>query len=318
MNKPDRHLTGDTFQAYLEGELAEDRTARVEAHVAECPRCASELDGWRLLFSELEAMPALDPSGDFAERVMAGLPRPSSLAGRLADRVRSALSRPLGDVQEHLSPDRIQDLLDGALGVRGRREARGHLEACAPCRSELQEWEGLFATLSSVPTLAPPEGFAARVMEAFEASRVGAPALAPAGTAWLRAWTLRAARAGSRLVPSTGRGWAFLTGLVSLPAVALLAGVAAVMAHPLLTLEGLAVFARWQIAGALHGLASGVLGWILESPALLAAWEAASTVASAPTFAFSGLLALWTLVLVSGWIFYRHVIAPSLMAGHHA
>jgi anti-sigma factor RsiW len=41
--------------AYLDGELSEPERARVEAHLAKCPRCAAELDRLRTLQQELDA-----------------------------------------------------------------------------------------------------------------------------------------------------------------------------------------------------------------------------------------------------------------------
>lgn len=319
MNEQNTHLTSETLQAYLEGELSRERAERVESHLTGCARCASERDAWELLFSELNEMPALEPSPGFADRVLEEAPAHPSLVRRLTDRVRSVLRNPAGEATEHLGPDRIQDLLDGAMGSRDWRSAHAHLDACTACRSEVEEWKGLFATLSSVPTLDPSPGFQDRVMASLQRARASGKLTVPSvTTGWLAAAMQPVAVAARRVTPTTGRGWAWLGGVVSLPAVGLLAILGAVFAHPLLTFEGLAAFAQWRLADGLQGVFASLTGWIMESPLLLTGWELATEVAASPGAAVAGAAGLWILVLVSAWIFYRNVIAPSFVAGHHA
>ena len=47
------HLSAETMQAFLEGELSRRETSATEEHLASCPRCSAELDGWRVLFEDL-------------------------------------------------------------------------------------------------------------------------------------------------------------------------------------------------------------------------------------------------------------------------
>lgn len=62
--------------AYLDGELAGPRLEWVEAHLATCPDCQSELEGLRALTSLLQADPEPAPAQDtaaFAAGVLRGL-----------------------------------------------------------------------------------------------------------------------------------------------------------------------------------------------------------------------------------------------------
>ncbi len=65
---------------------------------------------------------------------------------------------------EHLSPERLQALLEGDLPARERRSAEEHLAACARCSAELDGWSVLFEDLSTLGAHRPRSGFAERVM----------------------------------------------------------------------------------------------------------------------------------------------------------
>lgn len=68
------HPPEERLQDFAEGILALPLAARVEAHIGDCPRCASSVTAWRELLGSLEALPRLGPSEGFAERVLAALP----------------------------------------------------------------------------------------------------------------------------------------------------------------------------------------------------------------------------------------------------
>ena len=316
VNDPSTHLSSEALQAYLEGELAAERTEKVEAHLAGCSRCASELDGWRLVFSQLDELPGLEPSENFAERVMAEVPTRPSLGRRLMGTLRTAMGRRIRNAEEHLGPDRLQELLDGALGQGDRRRAHAHMEACPACQSEFQEWQTVFTSLGSLPRLAPSEGFARRVMTAFQASASPAPTPGVLDRAlqWAGAMTNQA----GRLLPSTPRGWTGLGAIASLPALGVLALMGAVTAHPLLTLGGLATFLSWRVADGFQAAMAWGSQWLADSAVAGALWEAASAASASPSLAVAGLMALWALTLASAWILYRNVIAPSPVTGRHA
>jgi len=58
------------IQDWLDGELAPERAARLEAHVAGCAACSAEASGYRALFGELRALPLLDPRPELFHRIM--------------------------------------------------------------------------------------------------------------------------------------------------------------------------------------------------------------------------------------------------------
>jgi hypothetical protein len=61
-------------QDYLDRELAPERAAAFETHLADCPRCAAELASYRALFAGLAASlrpsPAWDPGPPLTERIL--------------------------------------------------------------------------------------------------------------------------------------------------------------------------------------------------------------------------------------------------------
>lgn len=64
----------------------------------------------------------------------------------------------------HLSEERLQAFLDGALSRRERAIVEEHLGSCARCSAEFGAWKTLFADLGGLHGLRPHEGFADRVM----------------------------------------------------------------------------------------------------------------------------------------------------------
>jgi anti-sigma factor ChrR (cupin superfamily) len=68
----------------------------------------------------------------------------------------------------HLSAERIQAFLDGALPSRERRRAEEHLASCGRCASEAARWRAVFEELDELPRLVPHEGFQSRVMAEVE------------------------------------------------------------------------------------------------------------------------------------------------------
>ena len=145
------HLSAEQLQAFLDGELPEREALAAEEHLAGCARCASELDGWRVLFDDLGTMRGADsftPSLGFAERVMADVVVPG-----------------LG---EHVSTELLQDFLDGALAARRAHPVEEHLRACAPCTAEADAWLALSRRLEQLESFAPSDAFSERVMAAVE------------------------------------------------------------------------------------------------------------------------------------------------------
>jgi len=314
----DMHLGEELVQEYLDDALAHEDRERVDRHLAGCPRCASEMEAWRVLFSSLGELPAVEPTQGFADRVMAEVPTRPSLLHRFADRTRRALGRGAGSLTDHLSPEGLQDLLDGALGAGDRRRAEAHLAHCNPCRKEFQHWEGVFARLSSLEHMAPSDGFGERVFEAWQAVRPST--LSPAGTGMrlFGDWTPGLAAAARRLVPESPRGWAAAAALVSIPMIPLIAVIGAVLAHPLLSFGALASFVRWRAGDALLGIAGFIATEFVSHPVTYWLWEGLGAAAAAPGLAMVALFSGWAAAAVSAWILYRHLVVPSLEARHHA
>lgn len=156
MTHRDEHLTAERIQAFLDGELSQGEMARVQAHTASCVRCAAEVDGWRLLYDELEDLPALTPSPALRQRVLGALPR----------RIATGPAFPVGEggAGEHLAPETFQERLDGTLPPEARARMDAHLEGCGRCGSELAAWRALYAHLETLEDLKPSVGFADRVM----------------------------------------------------------------------------------------------------------------------------------------------------------
>lgn len=310
----DTHLETELLQAMAEGELDPARSEPARAHLAGCGRCRAELEGWQLLFSELEELPDLGPAMGFADRVMAEVEVRPPLGERVADHLRRLLpARRQRSRTRHLSLDGMHEYLDDRLGLRTRRRVDQHLAACGSCRREVESWAPVFQSLRALPHRSPAEGFADGVM-----ARVPVAAIAAAVRAPQRAWTAPVAAAARRLVPATRKGWAVVGGMVATPTVAMVAVVAGVLLHPLLTFQGLFTFAQWRIADALGagwGLALEFLG---SNALVLRGWEVVAAIIQAPGVAAFGFVALWASGLASAWVLYRHLVSPSYSTEEHA
>ena len=57
-------------QDFLDGELAPTEAGRFAAHVSGCSECEAEVAAFRVVFSELRAVPLLDPRPELFERIM--------------------------------------------------------------------------------------------------------------------------------------------------------------------------------------------------------------------------------------------------------
>lgn len=70
MSELNLHPDAERLEAYLEGTLEQSERALFESHLVSCPRCQGDLEDWQALFFALDALPELEPSPDFADRVM--------------------------------------------------------------------------------------------------------------------------------------------------------------------------------------------------------------------------------------------------------
>lgn len=84
------HPTPDRLEGYVDGSLDDAERAVLESHLLGCLRCQAEVEELTALFAVLATLPTIEPSADFADRVMAGvrirrpwLERVAALVGRL-------------------------------------------------------------------------------------------------------------------------------------------------------------------------------------------------------------------------------------------
>ena len=114
------HLT-DLLPLAAAGALDAAESARVEAHLRECPACAGEAAAWRAVAGELGRLPAPKPSRALVARTV------EVVEERLAERAELAWSRAalaflvaFGWTMAVLSWV-IVDLVNGALALRLQR-----------------------------------------------------------------------------------------------------------------------------------------------------------------------------------------------------
>ena len=77
--------------AVIDGRAASEERERVEGHLAVCGACARRMEQMRAVWSDLESLPAIEPSPSFDARLrarMAGQPAPSGLFGWLTGNMR--------------------------------------------------------------------------------------------------------------------------------------------------------------------------------------------------------------------------------------
>ena len=313
---PHHHLDSDVLQALAEGELPGESERHARAHLDSCARCRAEMEGWTLLFRDLDGLPDLRPAPEFAARVMTKVEIPtraesrSSMLARLLDRIPGFRKAP---ADRHVSVQGIQDLLENQLARGTRLRVEAHLGSCTDCESLVREWATLFSRIEEIPRLEPSRGFAERVMAEVQVVAIAEVSRTPK-TGWLE----RALGAGRALLPSSPKGWAVAGALFAAPSVGLIAAVAAVVAHPLLSLRELVLFLSWR-ASELGGLAwAWSLDVLTATPGVYQMMEALRALTETPGLAAAGVLALWATTMTAAWVLYRYIVAPTLSTGHHA
>lgn len=303
-HKPILHLDAEAFQALLDGDLPAGELARAREHLAACPRCEAELDGWREFLADLDRLPSLAPSPALAERVMRGVaPGRIPLAARVRGWIRA------GSPQAHPTAERLQDLAEGVLAGRAAARVRTHLDACPACASEAEAWRATFARLGSLERLAPPEGFGQRVM-----AGVRIPAPAPVR---VPEWRQALAWAG-RLVPQTRQAWAAVSGVALTPAVTLALVLWTVFSHPTLTPGALASFVGWKAAEAAAWAWSAVASAALESAGLFKVYSLIESLALSPAALAGAVAALCLGTVAASWVLYRNLVVAHPLEGQVA
>ncbi len=293
------HLSAEAVQALLDGALSPAERARAEEHVASCARCASEIDGWRDVFEDLEDLPTLAPAAGFADRVVAGIEAPEQLPW--AARARAALAARLAPDSGHADDGRLQDLAAGVLAARQETRLRSHLDGCAACASRAESWRTVLGHLDRLDRFAPSEDFAARVMAEVH---VSVPATAPAR---VPEWRRMLARA-RRLVPQSRRAWAAISGVAVTPAATLGLVLWTVFTHPAITPAGLASFAWWK-ASELAGLAwAAATSRAMQSTEIFGLFSWIRSLALTPTALVAAFLVFSAGTVVAAWVLYRNLL----------
>jgi anti-sigma factor RsiW len=94
VTRPTSHLPPWTLDALAEGELSHSERSLAQAHLEGCDRCTAELESMRAVTAALDALPQFEPSGRFAEAVMARVViRPAAVAAPAAERAPRWLPR---------------------------------------------------------------------------------------------------------------------------------------------------------------------------------------------------------------------------------
>lgn len=196
---------------------------------------------------------------------------------------------PVSSTSAHLTGSTLEQLAEGMLPEPERARARSHIEACARCRAELDGFEALFAVLEGLPRFAPSPEFGDAVMARVRVAPQGSLGLARAYH-WL---------------PKTRRGWMLLSVALAAPALPVIALVAWVITHPLVSPSSLWEWASLQVQdGARTGVAylmtwsssSGLLPTAQQAYAALSAVPMTTLAAVAGVLAIAIPLSMWSLV----------------------
>ena len=309
------HLTAERIQAFLDETLSQGERARVQEHATCCGRCHAELEAWQLLYSELEELAELSPAPSFRDRVLAGLetaaPAASAEKRRFGWSRRRAPRAAALRAARHLSPERLQDYIEGLLPARQMARVSTHLEACGGCRTEEQQWRGLIQGIEQLPVMAPSGAFAGQVMAQVRIGRLMRPVAARTARARALAWA-------GRLVPRTQQAWAVVSGIALTPITigALLAF--AVFSNPLVTPAGLASFLWWRISSVATALGGFLMEGLVESPIAFYAYSVLDLLAGAPAVTAWVALSLCAAMSLSGWVLYRNLITTRTVDGNYA
>jgi len=214
----------------------------------------------------------------------------------------------------HPPSERLQDFVEGALPTATAARIRVHLQGCDPCRTEVEEWRTLFASLGTLPGLQPGPSFADRVMGALPAGggegwvMAPSPAPSPSRTGFPGQLAARV----RVLVGGTGRIRALAGAVVAAPAAVAALALWFVASHPLLTPGHLLSFALWRAGDAVGATTAWVGSALLESGATLRLMELVGMLLGAPALTVLGVLGFCVAMVGSVWVLHRFLLAPPL------
>ncbi|NNF29044.1 MAG: hypothetical protein HKN73_17605 [Gemmatimonadetes bacterium] len=281
--------------SYLDGELAGEALASLEARLEADPRLGAALGEWSGLFEALRTLEAHSPSPDFKVRVMAVLSaRPSFL------------ERSLGWLWGR-GPRRQWEANPFVAAHEGRL-ARSHARALAAYMAKHPEaqaaagaWRALQERLDGLPRLAPSDGFAERVMARLEATGVE-----------MRKPSL-AARVATRLWPGRKERLAALGGMAVGPTAVVGATAYMVLSNPLATPTNLLSFVWAKAVAMVSALGDAAVGSAFETGAVTTAWSLLEGMALSGPVLAAAALSFGVLTVLSSWILYRNVIKVTPM-----
>jgi anti-sigma factor RsiW len=296
------HLSAERLQAFLEEELSKRERHLVEEHLGSCPRCAGELEAWKVLFGDLGGLHGFRPHEGFTERVMmqVSIPERSTLHSRVRDRLAAFVG--LGQTG-HLDANVAQDLVDGLMPVRQAARVRRHVESCEACAHQAEGFARVVRKLDTLPRLEPSASFADEVMARVHLARQTAAIPAKAATAWSD-WMVAA----RRLLPSTRQAWAALSGAAVTPAVTLGLVAYAVFSHPALTLGSLLSWMSWQITDLAAASWAASMGILAQGVGALGLQGILDAAAAAPMAIAGAALAYSALVVLALRVLYKNLI----------
>ncbi len=166
------HPNAATLGAYHDGELGGAALTDAEAHLAACPRCRQELREIDRLDAALGGLPALEPSPDVYDRVLARAARPRPRPDRAA---RFAPRRPLWALTIALAA--LAALVGGYDFLIAPHTG---LVGCAPYASLLPRPSHEVPAPDTGPPAAPARGLASSSGQVKASAPMSAPA-EPAG-----------------------------------------------------------------------------------------------------------------------------------------
>ena len=308
------HLTAERIQAFLDAALSSEESAAVRDHATFCGDCRTELDSWRLLYSELSELPELSPAPGFATRVLTAL-EPAVLKAETEEPLFGWLRQWVARTAEHVEPERLQDYVEGLLPSRQMARVSAHVKACEACRSEELRWEELIHGLECLPELAPSEAFSGRVMAQLAIGNLVRTPATSAVTSATRQWVLGWAE---RLMPRTQKAWAVISGVALTPVTVVALLAYAVFSNPLVTPGYLASFLWWKVTGGVSALAGIFADGVLESPLVFYAYSVLGALANAPVLTAMVAVSLAAATSLSGWVLYRNLMTTRTMDGNYA
>ncbi|GMR12458.1 MAG: hypothetical protein BMS9Abin29_0647 [Gemmatimonadota bacterium] len=293
------HLTAEQIQALLDGQLSDGDFADAQEHVVFCSRCHADLEAWQLLYAELGGLSELGPSPDFAARVLEHIPAQEA-AAPWRQKVRAWIAARGRSARDHLSPERLQDYVEGLVPARRVAQIEAHLSGCKACRSDMAAWQGLFEGLGTLQSMEPGEGFYERVMAQHRVLKL------------LEAWEPAAARTGAfarvkRLVPRTRKAWAVVAGLAVPPITIGSVLLGEVFSNPALTPGYLAYFLSWKVGELGSALGSSLMDGAVESAAAFQAYAVVEFLSGSPLIALAGAVAFAALSASAAWILYANL-----------